>query len=201
MADAAAPADSGHDDHGHGEHHVHPPAYYIKIWGVLCVLLFVSVAGPAIGELMPEGLARTLLVLSTAFGIACVKAGLVIHYFMHLTLEKRVVHYFLVTSIVFMGLFIAGTAPDVNQHQGAEYPGPDGDYSTKEDNFYQWENVAAKAEIERALAAQAAGGDHHGGEHGDGHEPDAGHGTEADHGAEGGHGADDAHGDKGGEHH
>jgi hypothetical protein len=48
-----------------------------------------------------------------------------------------------------MLLFFAGVAPDVMKHQGQN-----------------WENVAAKTEIERGLEAEAAGAPgEHGGEH------------------------------------
>ena len=131
-----------HDhDHDHGdEHHVHPPSYYIRIWGILLVLLIVSFVGPWLGI--------KVITLITAFGIAAVKAYMVMKYFMHLDVEKPIVHYFLITSVVFMVLMFAGVAPDVMKHEGT-----------------RWENLAAKAEIERALAAQAEGGGHGHGAH------------------------------------
>lgn len=133
-----------HGAHGQDEPHHYD---YPKIYGVLMVLLVISVTGPM--------LEIPLLTLITAFGIAFVKAGIVIKYFMHVGDLPKFVHYFMVTALVFMVLFFAGTAPDVKNHDG-----------------HNWENVAAKAEIERALAEQAAGGGGHHGEadHGDGHE-------------------------------
>jgi 4-alpha-glucanotransferase len=60
----------------------------------------------------------------------------------------------LATMLTLMLLFFAGVAPDVMEHKGQN-----------------WENVAAEAEIERALAAQAQeaheGHNEHGGEHDD----------------------------------
>ena len=53
------------------------------------------------------------MTLFTAFGIAIVKAYLVAVRFMHLDLTPRFVIYFVATSLVFMLLFFAGTAPDV----------------------------------------------------------------------------------------
>jgi caa(3)-type oxidase subunit IV len=115
----AADHGHGHGDHSHEQH-------YIKIWKILCVLLVVSVIGP-----MFEIQVLTLL---TAFGIAGVKAFLVVKHFMHLNLEKRFVAYFVATALVFMFLFYAGTSADVMNHTGRN-----------------WSNVAAKAETKRAL--------------------------------------------------
>jgi caa(3)-type oxidase subunit IV len=110
--------------HGHGEHS--HEAQYIKIWKILIVLLVISVVGP-----MFEIQALTLI---TAFGIAGVKAYLVVTRFMHLDLENRFIAYFIGTSVAFMFLFYAGTSPDVMNHVGRN-----------------WSNVAAKAETKRAL--------------------------------------------------
>jgi hypothetical protein len=74
-----------------------------------------------------------------------VKAYLVAKNFMHLNIEKRYISYMLGTMLMFMLLFFAGTAPDVMKHKGKN-----------------WENVAAEAEVERALEAQAEEGDHGG---------------------------------------
>lgn len=154
-------SDHAAEDHGH--HDIHPPSYYVRIWGILLVLLIISFVGPWLGI--------QIVTLITAFGIAFVKAYLVIKHFMHLDVEKPIVHYFLVTSVVFMVLFFAGVSPDVMNHEGTN-----------------WVNVAAEAEIERALAVQATAGDGHG--HGGDHGGDA-HGD--DHGGDD-HGGDD-HGD------
>ena len=157
------------DGHGHG-HHDHSD-HYKKIWMILCGLLFVSVAGPEVAEFMPEGNARVMLVLLTAFGIAFVKAYMVMKHFMHLDVERPVVWYILTTSVVFMVLFFAGVSPDVMNHDGS-----------------RWENVAAKKAIQKRLDAGPGG--HHGdeshGDHGDGHGDD--HGD--DHGKKG---HDDGH--------
>lgn len=158
---AHPPAPGGHhghasDDHGHGHHeeHIHSREHYVKIWVALLVLFVISVVGP-IFEIK-------ILTLITAFGVAVVKASMVAKYFMHIDLERRFVHYFLATSVVFMFLFFAGVAPDVMKHEGTN-----------------WRNVSAMETVQRVQAEAAAGhGEHggHGGEHG-----------EAGHGAEGGH--------------
>lgn len=131
-------------DHGHshaadhGADHAHDHPNYVKIWGILLVLLVISVGGPFLGH--------PIITLITAFGIAVVKAYLVVKNFMHLNIQPKVVIYFLVTALVFMGVFFAGVAPDVMKHDGAH-----------------WENVAAKKATADALAAQEAhgGGEHH----------------------------------------
>ncbi|MEZ4316940.1 MAG: cytochrome C oxidase subunit IV family protein [Myxococcota bacterium] len=143
--------------HAHGDHGDHT-SHYVKIWGALLVLFLISVIGP-IFEI-------PALTLITAFGVACVKAFLVMKYFMHLDAELKLVWYILAGSLVLMFVFFFGTAADVRNHEGS-----------------RWVNVAAQAEVARGMAA----GDGHHGEHGGGHE-EGGHATEEGHGAEGEHG-------------
>ncbi|MBW2314529.1 MAG: cytochrome C oxidase subunit IV family protein, partial [Deltaproteobacteria bacterium] len=83
----------------------HGTQYYVKIWGILLVLLVISIFGPFL-----EIPAVTLI---TAFGIAFVKAYLVVKNFMHLNVQPAFVGYMLSTCLVFMLLLFAGTAPDV----------------------------------------------------------------------------------------
>jgi len=135
----------------HTEDHDHGQAHYVKIWAILLVLLIVSVLGPVVAPHLEFGFLKAwMITLMTAFGIAIVKAYLVAANFMHLNVEKKYISYMLATMLVFMLLFFAGTSPDVMKHKGQN-----------------WENVAAEAEIERALAEQAEAGN---GEHGVDHE-------------------------------
>jgi caa(3)-type oxidase subunit IV len=113
----------GHDD----GHHVN----YFKIYATLVVLFLISVAGPELGI--------RWVTLITAFGIAVVKANLVINNFMHLKWEKRLMKWMLATSVILMFLMVAGISPDVLNHEGRN-----------------WENVATREWI----AAQM--GDDHG---------------------------------------
>ncbi len=110
-----AHADS-HGDHGHGagEHSHHPN--YVRIWIILLVLLAISVAGPF--------LEIKIVTLLTAFGIAIVKAYLVLKNFMHIDVAAKYVTYIVVTLLVFMFLFFAGAAPDVMKHQGRNWTKP-----------------------------------------------------------------------------
>lgn len=111
-------------EEGHGDSH------YVKIWAILLVLLIVSVLGP-----MAE---IPILTLVTAFGVAGIKAYLVVRNFMHLGVEPKYIGYLLATGVAFMVLLFAGTAPDVMRHEGQ-----------------RWANLAAQAEVERALGATA----------------------------------------------
>ena len=93
--------------HGHDDgHHVN----YFKVYLTLVVLFLISVAGPELGI--------RWVTLITAFGIAIVKANLVIQNFMHLKWEKRIMKYALTTSLVLMFLMVAGISPDVLNHEG-----------------------------------------------------------------------------------
>jgi len=137
-----------HQDHADD----HGQAFYVKIWAILLVLLIVSILGPILAPHMEIGFLKAwMITLMTAFGIAVVKAYLVAANFMHLNIEKRYITYLLTTMLMLMLLFFAGVSPDVMKHKGQN-----------------WENVAAEAEVERALKAEgaaAAHGDHPGDEH------------------------------------
>jgi caa(3)-type oxidase subunit IV len=98
-----APADAAH----------HDATNYIAIWGVLCVLLCVSVLGPMVGV--------RFLTLITAFGIAIVKAYMVCRYFMHLNIEKKWVAYILGFMLALMLIFFGGVAPDVSRPEGLRW--------------------------------------------------------------------------------
>jgi mono/diheme cytochrome c family protein len=53
---------------------------------------------------------------------------------MHLKWEKRIAKWFLATSLILMGLMVAGVSVDVLNHEGNN-----------------WENVAAQAAVERGI--------------------------------------------------
>lgn len=127
-----------HAEHGHGGHGDHGHTDYITIWKYLVMLLVASVVGPMFGI--------KVVTLLTAFGIAVVKAYLVIKHFMHLPVERKFVAYFVGTALIFMFLFYAGVSGDIMNHTGRN-----------------WSNVAAKQETERALKyIQAHPHGHHG---------------------------------------
>jgi caa(3)-type oxidase subunit IV len=93
--------DAAHDNHD---------KRYVKIWGILLVLLAISIAGPTLGI--------QAVTLVTAFGIAVVKALIVAAYFMHLNVEKRFIWYLLIISLAFIGIFYFGVAPDIMKGDG-----------------------------------------------------------------------------------
>ncbi len=97
------------------EEHTHH-GNYTKIWLILVALLAVSVVGPMFGI--------KWLTMVTAFGIACVKAYLVIKHFMHINHAPRFVTYLVTTCLVFMLLFFAGVAPDVMKTDGSGWEKP-----------------------------------------------------------------------------
>jgi len=96
----------------HAEHEIN----YVKVWAILLVLLVISILGPFLGI--------KVVTLITAFGIAIVKAYLVAKNFMHLNIEPRYAVYLLVTMLVFMLLFFAGSSPDIMKHEGRNWVKP-----------------------------------------------------------------------------
>ena len=99
----------------HSQASVHPPdqTHYLRIWGILCALVAVSVAGPMVGI--------RFVTLVTAFGVAIVKAFIVCSQFMHLNIEKKFVVYILGAMLAFMIVFFSGVAPDVLEHEGQQW--------------------------------------------------------------------------------
>ncbi len=83
---------------------------YVKVWAILVVLLAISVLGPM--------LEIQIVTLITAFGIAVVKAYVVAKKFMHISDAPKFVTYLMMTCLVFMLLFIAGTASDIYKSSG-----------------------------------------------------------------------------------
>lgn len=86
---------------------------YRKIYLTLLILLAASVAGPFVGV--------KWITILTAFGIAIVKANMVIQNFMHLKWERRIARYVLVAAAALLLLFYYGVAPDVQAHRGQNW--------------------------------------------------------------------------------
>lgn len=93
-----------------GSHH---ETNYVKVWAILLGLLVVSVVGPMLGI--------RVVTLIAAFGIALVKAYIVARKFMHLDLEKPIVHWVLALALVLMVLLYAGISPDVGRGSGQRW--------------------------------------------------------------------------------
>lgn len=98
---------------GHAEAHGHSHPNYVRVWGILVVLLAVSIVGPMLGI--------RVVTLIAAFGIALVKAYMVAKNFMHLNVENRYVHWALALALVFMVLLYAGISPDVGRASGQNW--------------------------------------------------------------------------------
>ena len=117
MSDHSAGHTAGHTAGSHaGAHAAHGDSHYVKVYFTLLALLTVSIVGPMIGI--------KTVTLITAFGIAVVKAYLVAKNFMHINLTPRFVVYVVTTTVVFMLLFFAGTAPDVMKNHGTNWEKP-----------------------------------------------------------------------------
>ena len=78
---------SDHAHESHDEHHEHHDYSYMKVYWILLVL-FIVVMGPEVAVFFTYVAMEQVLVLSTAFGIALVKAYYVVAYFMHLKFGK-----------------------------------------------------------------------------------------------------------------
>ena len=86
---------------------------YAMIWAILVGLMVISVAGPFLGI--------RVVTLITAFGIALVKAYMVAKNFMHLDVEKPIIHWLLAIILVLMVLLFSGLAPDVMKDSGRNW--------------------------------------------------------------------------------
>ncbi len=98
-------------EHAHPEHAHH--RNYVAIWGILVALLCVSIVGPMTGI--------RVVMLITAFGVALVKAYMVAKNFMHLDVEKPIVHWMMAIALIFMTLFFAGSSPDIMKDHGRRW--------------------------------------------------------------------------------
>src|SRR5262249_33666017 len=87
-----------------------PHRNYVKIWGILVLLLVVSVTGPMLGI--------RVVTLIAAFGVALVKAYMVAKNFMHLDIEKPIVHWILLVALALMVLLYGALAPDIQKSSG-----------------------------------------------------------------------------------
>ena len=100
----------GHAPESHEAAH-HPN--YVKIWAILVGLLVVSVLGPMAGI--------RWLTLIAAFGVALVKAYMVAKNFMHLDIQKPIVHWILGAALALMVLLYGALAPDVQKGAGQNW--------------------------------------------------------------------------------
>lgn len=125
------------------EDHGHSSSKYVKIWGILLVLLVISFVGPELGI--------KWLTLVTAFGIAVVKALVVCAYFMHLNIEKKYIWYLITATLLLLLVFFAGVAPDVMKPTGQN-----------------WQQLYKEPTYEESQVHHGDHGDDHGDDHSDG---------------------------------
>ena len=134
-----APAQGQAQAQGHAQPHG-PHRNYVMIWATLVGLLVLSVIGPMTGI--------RVVMLITAFGIALVKAYMVAKNFMHLDIEKPIVHWLLFVALSLMVLLYGGLAPDVQKGQGL--------YWKKDANFHH--SFTPEKPHDGAGKAEPAGG-------------------------------------------
>src|SRR5689334_14028664 len=109
----AAPATPHAQHPGPAHGHAHPHPNYVKVWAILVGLLVVSIAGPMVGI--------RWITLIAAFGVALVKAYMVAKNFMHLNIEKPIVHWMLAVGLALMVLLYGALAPDVEKGAGRNW--------------------------------------------------------------------------------
>jgi cytochrome c oxidase subunit 4 len=95
-----------HDTHS-DEHHITPVSVYLKVGAALFLLTFLTIGVHAIREHI-GALAPFL-----AFGIAAVKAYLVMAWFMHLKYDVLLNRVIFATGFLFLLLLFAITAMDI----------------------------------------------------------------------------------------
>ena len=89
----------------------HSSSHYFKIYFALVILFLISWVVPEVSE-------NKIIILLSAFGIAAVKAYMVVAYFMHLNIEKKFVLYMLITTLAFMYLLFVVLTADIKQKKG-----------------------------------------------------------------------------------
>lgn len=102
---------------GHGGHGGGHERHYVIIWAQLLALLVVSVVGPIVAS----KLGWHWLLLTTAFGVAVVKAYMVAKNFMHLNVEKPIIHYIMAIGVALMVLLYGAIAPDIQKGEGQHW--------------------------------------------------------------------------------
>jgi cytochrome c oxidase subunit 4 len=110
LAPARTPPPSGGEDH-----HQHGPGRYFVIWGILLGFTVLTVMTGR----MDLGSAN----LPIALGIACIKATLVVLFFMHLSQSSGVNRLVFVVSLVFVMVLMLGVFGDLLTRNPLSLPG------------------------------------------------------------------------------
>ncbi len=96
-------ATAKHAEHGIGR--------YVVVWAILLTLLVVS--------LFLGHLSNVYLMNALVFGVALIKASLVVTYFMGIRMEPKVIVVTLIITVLFMVGLLAGVSPDVTFNPSA----------------------------------------------------------------------------------
>jgi caa(3)-type oxidase subunit IV len=83
---------------------------YLTLWGILLVLLGVSIA---LGKIGDPWVRNTLV-----FSVAAVKVVLVVRYFMGVRFEPWLIVAILLIPAIFLAILFIGVAPDVSIRTG-----------------------------------------------------------------------------------
>lgn len=144
---------SDHAQHGHGGHgkdhvpHVLPLSTYFKTWGALMVLTVITV-GASYVNFGPGNLVIAML-------IATAKAATVSLVFMHLWYDHKFHGVIFVSSLVFLGIFIAFTMFDTETRGRAEAMEGERPADIRDPFGGTVSEAAAKAKMKPAAAAPA----------------------------------------------
>ena len=105
---AAATHDAAvHDDHGHGEGHI-ADSTFVKVF---LVLLICTATSFGINQLIGPGKAAVNFLLIGI--VSCLKATLVMYFFMHLKIDWRKVFVFLIPICILAPMVIIVLWPDM----------------------------------------------------------------------------------------
>lgn len=133
------------DDHSN---HVLPLWIYIAVFSALIVLTVTTVA---VAQVDLGGTANLII----AMVVACIKAGLVALFFMHLLYDKKIYLYVFMSSLVCLAIFIIFTSFDIFRRDAI--------------NPITAQPIQAEGKIYPGIRAKAAA------DHGHGHEAEDAH--------------------------
>jgi cytochrome c oxidase subunit IV len=105
-------------------HHVVPVSTYWAVFFTLLVLTFLTVEAARFDLGHPDVMGMRLpLNVIVALGIAVVKAGLVVLFFMHVKYAERLIWVVIGSALAFLVILIGITASDYMSRGWLGYPG------------------------------------------------------------------------------
>jgi cytochrome c oxidase subunit 4 len=99
-------------------HHISSAGLYWGIWIGLMILTVITVLAYYIPLWLKIDLGAANVIIAMA--IATTKASLVVLYFMHLKYDKKFNMIAFLSSLIFLGLFLAFTLLDINTREDAQ---------------------------------------------------------------------------------